>query len=171
MKSVRKMIKWLARDAYSDAVSQFRYALAMKFAQQEVRAQVIALKALDGKTDLAGGPIYRHCYRVAMGFSWDDDACIVALLHDVVEDSDVTLEELSKTFPEKIVAAVDAITRREDETYEAYINRVSENKIARKVKIADLKDNMDISRLASLADKDIVRLQKYHQAYNMLVNY
>ena len=79
----------------------------------------------------------------------------VALLHDVVEDSDWTLEDLRKEgLPEEVVQAVGIITKKRNENYEEYILRVKQNPLARQVKLADLKHNSDLSRLANVTDRD-----------------
>ena len=99
----------------------------------------------------------------------DDDSKIVALLHDTIEDGDITAEYLlTQGFPTYIVDAVLSVSRNKDEDYFDFIQRSKANPIGRKVKTADLKDNMDITRLNVLTDKDIERLKKYLQAYKML---
>lgn len=141
----------------------------MNIAVLHVRAQKLAQDALVGVTDKVGKPIYEHCQRVASKFPMSAER-IVAILHEIVEDSNVTLADLSveHEFPEEIVRAVEAITRMKDENYPDYIVRVSRNKIATAVKLADLRDNMDITRLPKLVDSDYRRLQKYHAAYLFL---
>ena len=94
---------------------------------------------------------------------------IVAILHDVVEDSDWTLEALGKAgFSAEIITAVDCMSRREDEPYMKYIERLRSNKIARKVKLADLEDNMDLRRIDQLSENDFERFKKYHLAWQRL---
>lgn len=90
-----------------------------------------------------------------------DEEKAVAYLHDVVEDTNISLEDLRKIFSSNIVEAIDAITKRENETYEDYLKRVSMNKIARKVKISDMLHNMDLTRLEKITKKDIERTNKY----------
>ena len=93
-------------------------------------------------------------------------AKIVAVLHDAVEDSEWTLDQLeAEGFPPEILAAIDCLTHQPEEPYEAYIDRLSHNALARQVKLADLRDNMDIQRLPSLHDRDLDRLGRYHQAW------
>ena len=141
----------------------------MNLALLHVRAQKLAQDSLVGVTDKAGRPIYEHCLRVASNFPMSAER-IVAILHEIVEDSDVTLADLSveHEFPEEIVRAVEAITYVKGEDYPDYIVRVSRNKIATAVKLADLRDNMDITRLPKLVDSDYRRLLKYHAAYLFL---
>ncbi len=87
---------------------------------------------------------------------------LVALLHDVCEDKSFTLEQLEeKGFPKKIVLALDAITPRDDETYDDYINRVKSNKLALAVKIADLTYGGDLSRIKNPTGKDFNRSKDY----------
>ncbi len=95
---------------------------------------------------------------------------MVAVLHDVVEDSSWTLAELEREgFPKEVLAALDCLTHREGESYEEYIDRISQNPLAVEVKLADLEDNMDITRLpAPLTEKDWQRLQKYRLAWERL---
>ena len=94
---------------------------------------------------------------------------IVALLHDVVEDTRVTLEELkSFGFNDNVIAAIDAISKKAGESTDDYMNRVKNNKLACSVKKADLLHNMDISRLKAVNKKDLERLDKYQYIYNYL---
>ena len=92
---------------------------------------------------------------------------IVALLHDVLEDSDTSLEELSM-FDQEIVDAVIAITRNEGQKREEYIEQVSSNEIARKVKIQDLINNMDLSRIVDVTQKDLDRIERYKKELEYL---
>lgn len=132
------------------------------------KALCIAMQAHEGQTDKSGRPYIEHPLRVmAMGNC--DEERIVGILHDVIEDSSWTLLQLrDEGFPDDIIEAVDAVTRRADETYERFIARVSRNKLAVAVKLNDLTDNMDIRRLPYLSDKDIKRLKRYLKAYKRL---
>ena len=99
-----------------------------------------------------------------------DDETIVALLHDMVEDSDWTLEALeAEGFPEQIVAAIDCLTSRDGEDYEEFITRVLEDSLTVRVRLLDIEDNMDMTRLGRLTTKDLDRLQKYHAARQRLL--
>lgn len=94
---------------------------------------------------------------------------MVALLHDTIEDGDITADYLlMQGFPREIVDAILSVSRNKDEDYFDFILRCKANPIGCRVKIADLKDNMDITRLKELTEKDINRLKKYHKAYKML---
>jgi (p)ppGpp synthase/HD superfamily hydrolase len=132
------------------------------------RAIEIAVRAHRGAVDKAGRPYILHPLSLMFGFH-DPDAMIAAVLHDTVEDSDVTLGKLkAEGFPEAVVAAVDALTRREDESYEEFISRLSSNSLARRVKLADLEHNMDLRRIQSLSSKDLERIDRYHRSWREL---
>jgi len=91
---------------------------------------------------------------------------MAAILHDVVEDTEWTLDKLRQAgFAEEVVLAVECLTHRGHETYDEFIARVCTNVIASKVKLADLEDNMDMRRLLTLTAKDTERLHKYHRAW------
>ena len=97
------------------------------------------------------------------------DEKIVALLHDVVEDTHVTLAQLkSFGFDDNVIAAIDAISKKDAVSIDDYMNRVKNNKLACSVKKADLLHNMDISRLKVVNKKDLERLDKYQYIYNYL---
>jgi (p)ppGpp synthase/HD superfamily hydrolase len=96
-------------------------------------------------------------------------AMIAAVLHDVVEDTAVTCDQLREAgFSEEILLAVDCLTHRDGETYDAFIARVQTSPIARQVKIADLEDNMNIKRIGAITPKDLARIEKYHRAWRAL---
>jgi len=103
----------------------------------------IAVNSHFGIMDKTNIPSIFHSLRVMLWFK-DDIRMAVGVLHDTIEDTKLTLDDLRREgFSEEIVLAVDAISRRKGEIYMDYIKRVSSNKIARDVKIADLKDNMN----------------------------
>jgi len=129
----------------------------------------IAKYAFSSKKDLAGRPYLEHLERVAANVS--DDLYIPALLHDLLEDCpEWTRESLSAIFPTNTVWVISVLTRVKGEKYEDYILRVKQDYEAKKIKLADLKDNMDLCRLSELTDKDFSRLAKYHSAYKVLTN-
>ncbi|KUL97372.1 GTP pyrophosphokinase [Bosea sp. WAO] len=136
------------------------------------RAIEIAAAAHAGQTDKAGAPYISHPLRVALGFirAGDEERAIIAVLHDVIEDSDVTAADLQREgFSQTIVEAVEALTRPEDEPYQDFILRAAGNELARPVKVADIKDNMNRTRLAMLpADKREKLLAKYEGALQQL---
>jgi hypothetical protein len=87
---------------------------------------------------------------------------IVAVLHDVIEDTHITMDDLrAYGFSEPVLAALDAVTRRDGESYEAFIQRAKADPIGRRVKIADLIDNSDPSRLPIMGQRDRDRVTKY----------
>ena len=131
---------------------------------QVERARAIAETAHMGQVDKAGAPYFSHPARVAAALSEPAARC-VAYLHDVVEDCPGwTLARLAeKGMPPDVIAAVDALTKRAGEGSEDYLARVLANPLAVRVKIADLRDNMDLSRIATPSGKDYARLEKYQQ--------
>ncbi len=134
------------------------------------KALSIATVAHEGQVDKGGAPYISHPVRVASRCSNTDEK-IVAYLHDVIEDTNVTTDELlSQGFPERIIEAILSVTRKKEESYEDFIKRCGANKIGRQVKIHDLEDNMDITRLLSLRQEDTERIEKYKKAYKYLIN-
>lgn len=128
-------------------------------------AIIFATEAHRGQVDRAGNPYILHPLRL-MCSQQSDTERIIAVLHDVVEDTNYTLDDLRKMgYEQEIVEAVDCLTRRDDETYEAFIQRIKPNHLARRVKLADLMDNMDIRRAGLLQEKDLERLQRYQNAW------
>jgi (p)ppGpp synthase/HD superfamily hydrolase len=131
-------------------------------------AIAIATKAHEGQVDKAGKPYIAHPLTV-MAEMESLESKIVAILHDAIEDSELTIKDLvSEGFPSSITEAIAAITKLEGESYADYILRVKANPIAIKVKIADLKHNMDLSRIPSPTEKDFQRLTKYQQVLQEL---
>ncbi|MCB1711272.1 MAG: HD domain-containing protein [Candidatus Riesia sp.] len=123
--------------------------------------------------DKSGVAYFRHCYTVmekAEQKGCSKAGVYAALLHDVVEDTDVTFDELSRRYqiPFEVVQLVDLLTRREDETWEAYIKRVSTSDEATKIKLCDLEHNSDITRLKGIGKKDHERNERYVWAYSYL---
>jgi (p)ppGpp synthase/HD superfamily hydrolase len=99
-----------------------------------------------------------------------DNEKIVAYLHDIIEDTEIDFKFIDSEFGFVIAEAVEILTKKPGDLYIDYICRISGNMIARKVKIADLEDNMNISRLYKVTEHDIERLNKYIQAYKYLTN-
>jgi len=134
------------------------------------KAIAIAVEAHQGKTDKGGASYILHPLRVMARMETDDEK-IVAILHDVVEDhADVWpvpwLREAG--FPLTILEALEGVTRREGEGYEAFVERAAANPIALRVKLADLEDNLDVRRLTEITEKDRVRLNRHLVAYRRL---
>lgn len=140
-----------------------------RFENQIEKALFIALTAHSGQVDKAGKPYILHPLTVAMMQNTEEEF-IAGLLHDVVEDSDVTLEYLEEQgFSKEILEAVRLLTHEEGEDYLEYVKKIRGNKIATRVKIADLKHNSDLGRFSEVTEKDILRLErKYKPAYHIL---
>jgi len=123
-----------------------------------------AATAHSGQLDKAGEPYILHPIRVMLSLTSNQDR-ICGVLHDIIEDTDVTIEELKNLgFPEEILEAISLLTKQEGETYEDFISRLLLNPIACRVKLADLNDNMDLSRIQTLGEKDFARIRKYEVA-------
>ena len=133
------------------------------------RAKAIATSAHEGQVDKAGKPYIEHPMRV-MNMGKTVEEKIAGVLHDVVEDSEWTFEMLEKEgIPKDVMDALRCVTKlSEDEDYDHFIERVKTNPLAVKVKLNDLKDNMDITRLGEVTEKDLARLNKYIRASRQL---
>jgi (p)ppGpp synthase/HD superfamily hydrolase len=132
------------------------------------QAIAIACQAHLGQTDKAGEPYILHPLRVMLRLKSINER-IVAVLHDVVEDSGVTLEDLrAHGFSREVLEAIDCLTRRTVESYEAFIDRIAVNVLATRVKIEDIKDNLDLTRLGAVQEGDLARARKYHRALSQL---
>ncbi len=128
----------------------------------------IAAEAHKGVKDKAGAAYILHPLRMMMRLKTEAEM-ITAILHDVVEDTGWTIEKLrAQGFSEEVLEAVDCVTNKEGESYEKFIERAGRNPIARRVKIADLEDNMNIQRIGELKPKDLERLEKYHRSWRIL---
>jgi (p)ppGpp synthase/HD superfamily hydrolase len=128
-------------------------------------AIIFATEAHRGQVDRAGSSYILHPLRLMCRMETDTER-MIAVLHDVIEDTDYTLDDLRRIgYSDEIVEAVDCLSRREDETYEQFIQRIKPNALARRVKLADLLDNMDIRRAGLLQEKDLERLQRYQNAW------
>lgn len=132
------------------------------------RALQIAVRAHAGQQDKSGAAYIFHPLRV-MARCRSDDARIVGLLHDVVEDTTVTFDELqAEGFSARVLAALRLLTHRGDVPYEDYVEAISTDPLATEVKLADLEDNCDLRRLRQVDERAFKRLQKYHAAFQML---
>ncbi len=128
----------------------------------------IAAIAHEGQTDKAGQPYIMHPLRVMFSRK-DEIERICAVLHDVIEDTDISLADLrNEGFSQDVLTALDALTKRTGENYEDFIERVIENNIACNVKLADLTDNMDLSRISNPTEEDFKRIEKYRKAANKI---
>jgi (p)ppGpp synthase/HD superfamily hydrolase len=125
----------------------------------------IAVAAHRGQKDKAGQPYVLHPLRL-MALMRTPSEQMTAVLHDVVEDSNWSLDRLrERGFSDEVVTAVDCLTRRDGELYEAFIERAAAHPLARRVKLADVEDNLDVRRLAELTERDRERLDRYRRAW------
>lgn len=137
------------------------------------RALQLALAAHEGQVDKAGKPYILHPMTVA-SLQKTEECIIVALLHDVVEDAKdrgFTLEYIADHgFSYEVIEALRLLTHDKDVDYFEYIHAIKQNEIARKVKLADLAHNSDLSRLEKVTDKDMQRKRKYEKAMSLLLS-
>ena len=135
----------------------------MAYSTDVAAARQLAEALHEGQKDRAGLPYITHPQRVA-GRLTSPREQVVAWLHDTVEDTDMTVEGLSARFGPETAAAVDAISRREGEAWDDYIERVKRDPVAVRVKISDLIDNSNLSRLPTVTLKDARRQTRYNRA-------
>lgn len=135
------------------------------------RAIAIALEAHAGRVDRYGRPYILHPLAVMTAVE-GEPAQMAAALHDVIEDSSMTLEALrAESFPEAVLEAVRLLTHdKAAQSYEDYVRALKPNAIARQVKLADLQHNMDIRRMSAVTPEDAPRLEKYRRAWEMLAS-
>lgn len=121
-----------------------------------------------GQLDKGGNPYILHPLRVMLKMH-DNTSRIIAVLHDVLEDTPFSVHDAEESeFSEVIIEALKAISRKKDESYMDFIRRCKQNELARKVKIADIEDNMDLSRIQNPKDEDYKRVKKYEKAWREL---
>lgn len=139
----------------------------MKRGEMLASMLLIITNAHAGQFDKGGQPYVLHPLKVMHYLKTDDEELqCIALGHDVIEDTKVTFKDLTEAgISNRIIAGIDALTRRGGETYEEYKDRVFANQDAMKVKLCDLRHNTDIRRLKGVRDQDIARMSKYHQFY------
>ena len=131
----------------------------------------IALRAHAGQKDKADAPYILHPLRMMLRMSSPTEM-MAAVLHDVVEDgpgwTDARLKE--EGIPPEVVAAVSSVTKlpEEEHDYMRFIRRAASNPVARRVKLADLEDNMDLGRISNPTEKDFARIEKYRCAHALL---
>ena len=133
------------------------------------KAIIIATKAHDGQLDKADKPYILHPLRVMINVN-SIDMKIIAILHDVLEDSELTVKDLlNEGFSKEIIEAIECLTRKETESYMDFIKRCKNNYLAKIVKLADLEDNSDLSRIENPTEKDYIRVREYKKAINELL--
>ncbi|MHC8362419.1 HD domain-containing protein [Pseudomonas sp. LS2P72] len=132
------------------------------------RAIAIAAAAHQGQVDKGGSPYILHPLKVMLRVATLEER-IVAVLHDVVEDCGISLDDLRKEgFSEVVLTAIESITKVPGESYEAFVERAAQNPIGRVVKLADLEENSDLSRIAQPSWEDLERIEKYRRAIGVL---
>ena len=132
------------------------------------RAIAIAATAHAGQVDKGGAPYILHPLKVMLRMDSLEER-IVAVLHDVVEDCGVSLDDLRKEgFSEEVLTAIESVTKAPGESYEDFVERAAQNPIGRVVKLADLEENSDLSRIASPSWEDLERVEKYRRAIGRL---
>ncbi len=120
--------------------------------------------------DKSGMPYVFHPFHLAEQMT-DEETTIVALLHDVVEDSDRTIDDLREMgFGENVLEAITLMTHDPEVPYMDYVANLKTNRIAKAVKLADLRHNSDMSRLDSVTPYDMIRAEKYKKAIELLEN-
>jgi (p)ppGpp synthase/HD superfamily hydrolase len=129
-------------------------------------AIAITAEAFKTKLDKGGQPYILHCLRVMNNTNGDECTKCVAVMHDLIEDTDYTFDKLLQLgFSGKIVALIKLLTHDRSVTYTDYIASISTSINATRIKLVDLEDNMNITRLQRLTEKDLKRIAKYHEAY------
>ena len=128
----------------------------------------IALKAYSGQRDKAGKTYILHPLRIMSKMETEYEMS-AAILHDVIEDSNYSADDLLKEgIPPEVVEAVQLLSKVSGETYDQFIDRIVDNSLASKVKLADIEDNINILRLESVGEKDLMRVAKYHRAWKKI---
>lgn len=140
----------------------------MIYTEMTNKAMVLAYEAHQGQYDKSGLPYVFHPLHLAEQMD-TEEAVTAALLHDVAEDTDYTLEDLrSMGFPDTVTDALALLTHDPSVPYMEYVERLKSNPIARSVKLADLTHNSDLSRLPVVTEKDLERVEKYRKAIKLL---
>ena len=130
----------------------------------------ICFNAHVNQVDKSGLPYIFHPFHLAEQMDDEDSAC-VALLHDVVEDTNMTFEDLEREgFNENIINALKLLTHNKDVPYMDYVLKIKNNPLAKKVKLADLMHNSDLTRLDDLTEDDFKRIEKYNKAKHLLLS-
>ena len=135
------------------------------------KAIEIAAQAHRGQVDKAGESYILHVLRVMLRMT-DATGMVAGVLHDIIEDTPWTAAELaSEGFPAEVVRVIQLLSRGKGESYEDFISRLAPEPLARRIKIADLEDNMDLGRLPFVSPTDWERLERYQQARQALMKW
>lgn len=129
-----------------------------------IKAMQIAYKAHHGQFDLSGVPYVFHPYHIAEQMNDELTVC-VALLHDVAEDTDITLEQLAEEFPAPVIEALKLLTHNKNDDYFDYVSRIRDNPIAKAVKLADIAHNSDQSRVQNSSAVTPEKLDHWRNKY------
>ena len=128
------------------------------------KAMRLAYKAHHGQVDQCGQPYVFHPFHLAEQMKDEYTVCI-ALLHDVVEDTSVTFEELSKEFPKEVIDALRLLTHDKGTDYFEYVKAIKQNPLAKAVKLADLEHNSDQSRMVGCTEISEEKKQFWREKY------
>lgn len=140
----------------------------MIYTKDTKKALRLCFDAHINQTDKSGLPYVFHPFHLAEQMK-TEETTIVALLHDVVEDTDITLEDLKeKGFNKEIIDAIALMTHDDDTDYMDYVREIKKNPIAKAVKLADLRHNSDLSRMDVIDEKVLSRREKYLKAIELL---
>lgn len=131
-----------------------------------IKALVVAIKVHKGQKDKAGRPYIFHPLNVSFGVRGLENK-VVALLHDVLEDGCIDMESLG-FLTEEQREALKLLTREKDVPYLEYIEKIKNNRIAKNVKLSDLRHNSDLKRLKTVSEEDRKRIEKYNKARKIL---
>lgn len=134
------------------------------------RAIELAVSFHSQQVDKSGQPYILHPMRIMLWCSTEEERQ-AAIMHDLLEDTSLTIDELiQEGFCQSVIDCVDCLTRRDGETYAEFIERCCENPMAIKIKLLDIADNMDVTRLDTLGENDLGRLKRYHRARKRLLD-
>lgn len=140
----------------------------MLYTDMTKKALMLCFEAHKEQLDKSGMPYVFHPFHLAEQMP-DEDCTVVALLHDVMEDTEYGVEDLQVLgFSEAVLTALMLMTHEDDTPYLDYVAALKSNPIARTVKLADLKHNSDLTRLSVVTDKDLQRAEKYKKAIQLL---
>ena len=130
------------------------------------KAIAVAAIAHQDQVRFDGSPYMLHCIRVMMRLSGESEM-ICGICHDTIEDTEMTLEKLNSLIEltKEEAEAIDILTHKDCDSYDEYIQKVSQNALAKAVKISDLRDNMDLLGLPKLIQKDLLRAERYHKSF------
>ena len=140
----------------------------MIYTQLTAKAMKIAYEAHHGQVDKGGIPYIFHPYHLAEAME-DEISCCAALLHDVVEDTHITLEDLAKEFPDEVIRILKLLTHPKEVPYLEYVRAIRSHPVAVKIKLADIAHNSDQSRCPNLTEAQLAYFQeKYAAALKIL---